>query len=135
MDNEQYNVIFENPDSDTKNIIENIKPMITHRYDIVSTAGIETITLVISFAELIIAIISYPMLLDCINKNEVKVKIQGYNINDFPKKIIKQLKNNPALFEKIKEAYINNEMEIDGCAKSINEFILKLEELINEKKG
>ena len=133
MENVQYNVIFENPDNDTKNIIADLKPMVNHRYDIVSSAGIETISLVIDIVELIVLIMSYPVLLDYINKKQVKIKFQGHNINDFPKKLIKELKKNPALLEKIKEAYINNNIEIDGSAKSVTAFICQLEDLIKDK--
>ena len=100
-----------------------------------SSTGLEIATFCLSVAELIILAVSVPIIQKGIDNQTISVTIGGIKANDTVSNIIKLIKNEPNLLDMAKEAYDEGTLSIDGDTKHIEQFLDKLEILLNEVYG
>lgn len=100
-----------------------------------SITAIETITLIISIFDLVLALLSNPILCDAINNKKVILKINGYEIKGSVDEIIKIIKENPDFMTELKRALENDNLQINGNAKYSIELHEKIKYFIEEEKN
>ena len=133
MDNENYVLIFENPDEEMRTLITEIKPLCIEDYTVHSSAGIETVNIIVNICELLILFVQYPLLMQRIEDRKIVAKFNGFDVSGTPNKIIKKVKQNPTMLKALKKAYKNRELELKGEVGSVEAFNKKLRVLLDIK--
>lgn len=133
MDNENYVLIFQNPDEEMNALITEIKPLSIEDYTVHSSAGIETVNIIINICELLILFVQYPLLMQRIEDRKIVAKFNGFDVSGTPNKIISKVKQNPTMLKALKKAYKNRKLELIGEVGSVEVFDKKLRVLLDIK--
>ena len=126
---EEYVLLFENPDDEKKELIQEIEPFCKEHYTVHSSSGVEVVNMIVGILNLILLLASYPLLIKSFEDKTIAVKFKGFNLSGKPKEIIKRVKENPKMRKELKKAYEKEKLKIKGDIKSVEEFEKKLEEL------
>lgn len=97
-----------------------------------SVTGLEVATFIVAFSELIVLILSMPVIQDAFNSGHIIVMIGGVKFNDTVRGIIKEVKKDPNLMKEVITAYSDDTITIEGKAKAVQSFKKKLQNVIDK---
>ncbi len=98
-----------------------------------SCTGFEITTYTMQFIELIVAVVSMPIILEAIKRNLIIVTIGGCKFNDFVSCIIEKVNSDPLLLEQARQAYNDNTLLVEGTAKECIKFRKNLQALLDSQ--
>lgn len=100
-----------------------------------SVTGLDVVNIVITLSELIVLIITMPVIQDAFFSGHIIVMIGGIKFNDTVSRIIEEAQKDPVLLKEAKEAYIGGTMTIEGKVEAVQSFRAKLQLLIDNMEN